>query len=75
MNGVIACCGRCVNAIRICPHAKIPIIFAVPEPPTLQGCHMKDSVLYSRNHTTVFKNEEFKNLFIPKVGFFCCFMI
>lgn len=52
IHGVIAHCGRCVNAIRICPHAKISILFAVPEPFTLQGSHTKHSILYSRNHIT-----------------------
>lgn len=56
MNGVIAHCGRCVNAIRICPHAKIPILLVVPQPSTLQGSHTKHSILYSRNHITAFQN-------------------
>lgn len=56
INSVIAHCGRCVNAIRICPHAKISILLAAPEPSTLQGSHTKHSILYSRNHIPVFKN-------------------
>lgn len=56
MNGVIAHCGRCEIAIRICPHAKIPILLVVPQPSTLQGSHTKHSILYSRNHITAFQN-------------------
>lgn len=53
--GGVAHCGRGVNAIRICPHAKISLLFAVPEPFTLQGSHNKHSRLYSRNHITFLK--------------------
>lgn len=55
MNGVIAHCVRCVNAITICPHSKIPILL-VPQPSTLQGSHTKHSILCSRNHITAFQN-------------------
>lgn len=56
MNSVIAHCGSCVSAIRVCSHAKISILSAVPEPSTLQGSHTKHSILYSRNHITAFQN-------------------